>query len=210
MRLKLIIGLAAAVISICTAYPAFAQSVMAATGPLLYSPLAVGVGFNIFDPDRKDGFMYGGALWIDYLPSHLPLHLKGLGIEVLARDVSIGGSSNQSKTQREDVASGGLIYAWPHYRALRPYGKFEMGFGNCEYYALNINREPFRFHQSRTITSMGGGLDFHISRSFWGRVDYEYQSWPDFYYNSLHQPIGSMNPQGVTIGTEYRIGSSAH
>jgi hypothetical protein len=162
MRLKLFVGLAVAVFFVCAAYPALAQSAPAATGPKLYSPLAVGVGFNVFDPGWNNGRMYGGALWIDYLPNHLPQHLNGLGIEAEARDVSIDGNSTQPKTQREDTASGGLIYAWPHYRKMRPYGKFEMGLGNA-YYPVYQNGVLVRFHQSRTVTSMGGGLDFSPS-----------------------------------------------
>lgn len=210
MRLNLFVGLAVAAIFVCAAYSTHAQSAPAATCPKAYSPLAVGVGFNIFDPDWDNGRMYGGALWIDYLPNHLPEHLNGLGIEALARDVSIDGSSKQPKTQREDIATGGLIYAWPHYRKLRPYAKAEMGFGNCEYFALNTERERYRYHQTRTVTSLGGGLDFKVFRSIWGRADYEYQIWPDFFKHTNNiKPAGQLNPEGVTIGAEYRFGSSS-
>jgi opacity protein-like surface antigen len=209
MRLKLFVGLAVAVFFVCAAYPALAQSTPTATGPKQYSPLAVGVGFNVFDPGWNNGQMDGGALWIDYLPNHLPQYLNGLGIEVLARDMSINKNPIQLKTQREDVASGGLIYAWPRYRKLRPYAKAEMGFGNFEY-VTSINGKLDRNHQSRTVTIIGGGLDLRAFRNIWVRADYEYQFWPDFFkYTNNIMPARQLNPQGVTIGAEYRFGSGS-
>jgi opacity protein-like surface antigen len=178
---------------------------------MAYSPIAVGIGLSGFNPDYGHGHMLGGTLWIDYFPERLPSRLHGLGIEAEARDLNYGRSATVHAGLREDVGSGGVIYSWSRFRNFRPYGKFLMGFGNTDYLSTGPYAPPSRRHDSRTVTSMGGGLEFHAYRTIWVRADYEYQSWPDFFKHSNHAiPAGLLNPQGFTVGALYHFGGHHH
>jgi opacity protein-like surface antigen len=101
-----------------------------------------------------------------------------------------------------DVASGGVIYTLPRFTKFRPYGKFVMGLGNIDYGA-----PAHPYHESRTVTSIGGGVDYRVFRKVWARVDYEYQSWPDFWKQSVPFLHGkSLTPEGFTVGAMYHFG----
>jgi opacity protein-like surface antigen len=138
----------------------------------------------------------------------MPHILQGIGLEAEARDLNYGRSGAITPGEREDTAEGGVIYSWPRYRYFRPYAKFMMGYGNAD--EQNI---PFNEHwtDSRTITIMGGGVDYRVHGHIWVRADYEYQSWPDFFKFApvgvppVIPPAGKLNPQGFTIGAMYHF-----
>jgi hypothetical protein len=200
MRLKPYLGLVLGVLFVFNASHAVAQTAPAATEARL--PLAIGAGFSGYNPDWGQGHLLGGTLWIDYTLSHVPSLLRGIGIEAEARDLNYGRSSTESPNLREDLAGGGAIYSWPHYRNFRPYGKFFAGYGNrdAEYY------NGIRFHDSRTVTSVGGGVEYRTFRSVWVRADYEYQFWPDMVFKNA-KPIAPIHPAGFTIGALYHFNS---
>jgi opacity protein-like surface antigen len=206
MGLKPYLGPTLAALLVCTAVTTYSQTVHDATQGKY--PLAVGAGFSGYNPDYGHGHLLGGTLWIDYTLPHMPHLLKGIGLEAEAHDLNYGRStlppaqSLQPADLREDVALGGVIYSWPRYRNFRPYGKFMMGYGNTDEETLVT---PFvRWHDSRTVTVMGGGVDYRVFRNIWVRADYEYQFWPDFYKNTT--PAGVLNPQGFTLGAMYHFG----
>ena len=200
MRIKLFLRLTVGFLLACAACFVHAQTVPAATEGNL--PLAVGAGFSGYNPDYGHGHLLGGTLWIDYTPNRVPHLLRGIGIEAEARDLNYGRSATQPPDLREDVASGGLIYSWPHYRKFRPYGKFLMGFGNAD----EENKLGLKYHDSRTVTSFGGGLEYRAFKSVWVRGDYEYQVWPDFFKHANPAiPAGLLNPQGFTVGAMYHF-----
>jgi hypothetical protein len=127
-------------------------------------------------------------------------------VEVEARDLNYGRSATQPANLREDVVQGGLIYVWPHFLNFRPYGKFSEGYGNTDYESAIAGRH----HDSRTIFSGGGGVEYRVHRQFWARVDYEYQSWPNFFKHPATPttpalPSGRLNPQGFTVGAVYQL-----
>jgi opacity protein-like surface antigen len=194
MHLKLFLGLTLAAIFLGAAYPASAQTVPAATESTL--PLAVGAGFSYFDPDwyTGQGQIYGGALWIDYIPNRVPWILRGLGVEIEARDVSLGQSSSEPSNLREDTAGGGLIYTWRHYPRFHPYVK---GLGG--YASIDFHGGPGYNHDSRTIVIAGAGAEYRVMKRVWVRGDYEYQFWPNFL------PHNQAQPNGVTVGASYHF-----
>lgn len=198
MCLKPYPGLALALLFVCAAYPTLAQTAPAATESR--PSLAIGAGLSGYDPDFGHGRMYGGALWIDYTPNRAPSLLRGIGIEAEARDLNYDRSPSQPSNLREDVIGGGVIYSWRHFRNIRPYGKFLMGYGNTDY-GSNITHA--RYHDSRTVTSVGGGVEYRAFRSVWVRADYEYQWWPNFFKATT--PAGLLNPQGFTVGASYHF-----
>jgi opacity protein-like surface antigen len=200
MRFKQFPSMILATLFVCAAFPAHPQSVPAAERPL--SPLAVGLGFSAYNPDYDHGHLLGTALWIDYTPKHIPKILWGLGIEAEARDMNFGRSPSQPPNLRQDIAEGGLLYSCHYFRNIQPYAKYLVGFGNTDETA----RTGLRYHDSRTTKAIGGGVDFKSYRKIWVRVDYEYQSWPNFFkHTNPAIPAGQLNPQGVTIGAIYRF-----
>lgn len=179
-------------------YSAFAQAAPAATETK--SPFAIGAGFSGYNPDYGHGHLLGVTLWVDYSPGWVPPALHGIGMEAFGRDLNYGRSSTQPKNLREDVGGGGVFYSWPHFARVRPYGKFEIGFGNTDFEVVTSRRD----HQTRTVTILGGGVELRALRNVWVRVDYEHQSWPDFFYTNGH-PTGTLNPGGFTVGALYHF-----
>jgi opacity protein-like surface antigen len=162
--------------------------------------LAVGAGISGYNTDWQ-GDLLGGTLWIDYTLPLVPHLLHGIGLEAEARDLNYDRSSIAATNLRMDVASGGAIYTLPRYAKFRPYGKFIMGFGNIDYAA-----PAHPYHETRTVTSMGGGVDYRVFRKVWARVDYEYQFWPDFFKLNGAAHGASLTPEGFTVGALYHFG----
>lgn len=199
MLLKPCMGLTLALLFTCSSCAAFAQTVPDGSERTVH--ITVGGGVSGYNPDHGHGHLLGGTLWVDYRPNRLPNILRGLGVELEARDLNYGRSLPAQWNLRQDTAEGGLIYSWPHYHNLRPYAKYMAGFGNTDYGDYDTQ---MRDHDSRTISSMGGGVDYRVSRDFWVRADYEYQIWPDFFKATT--PAGKLNPQGFTLGVMYQLG----
>jgi len=201
MGLKPLISLTLATLLVCAATSALAQTEPAATKN--HIPLAVGAGFSGFNTDLGEGDLYGGTLWIDYTLPRVPSLLRGIGLEAEARDLNYMRAPGVPANLRMDVASGGVIYALPRYVKFRPYGKYQMGYGNIDEGAVHSTA---RWHDSRTVSSIGGGVDYRIFRSVWLRADYEYQIWPDFWKTSPTSPHGpSYTPEGFTVGAMYHF-----
>jgi opacity protein-like surface antigen len=205
MRLKLFPPLSLAVLLVFSTSLSYSHTAPAARSfePI---PITVGVGLADYNPDWDHGHLLGGALWIDYTPEWLPGPLRGLGIEAEARDLSLNYAVKTGPLYREDVASGGVLYTWRHYRRFRPYGKFLMGYGNADWHG----RQPgSRQQQSRTVTTAGGGIEMDAFHRVWVRADYEYQWWPDFFF--VDTPAqGSLSPQGFTLGVSYHFGQPSY
>ena len=204
MCLKQYLGLSLALLFVYVARPALSQTAPAATEKSL--PLAIGAGFSGYNPDFGHGHLLGGTLWVGYFPDKVPSVLRGIGVEVEARDLNYGRSSTQPSNLRIDVAQGGLIYSCPHFRNFRPYAKFSEGYGNADDGVSATHRN----HDSRTIFSMGGGVEYRLFSKVWMRADYEYQSWPNFFKHPATQttparPSGRLNPQGFTLGAMYHF-----
>lgn len=199
MGVKTYRGLTLAALFVCATVSVLAQTVPAATNKNI--PFAVGAGVSGYNTDLGTGDLLGGTLWIDYTLPHMPHLLNGLGLEVEGRDLNYGRSPSTWTNLRMDVASGGVIYTLPRYRNFRPYGKYLMGFGNIDYGA-----PAYSEHATRTVTSMGGGVDYRVFRNIWARADYEFQSWPDFWkINGTHHGA-SLTPEGFTVGAMYHFG----
>jgi hypothetical protein len=209
MDLKPYLGPTLAALFVCSASSVLAQIAPAATKG--YLPLAIGAGFSGYNPDFGHGHILGGTLWIDFTLPHMPYLLQGIGLEAEARDLNFGRSATLPPALWEDVEEGGVIYSWPHYRNFRPYAKVMFGYGNTHY--TDDPTVKYRA-ESRNFTSGGGGVDYRVSRNIWVRVDYEYQSWPDFFKHPsstvppappVYPPAGRLNPQGFTVGAIYHF-----
>ena len=197
MRLKPCFWLALATLLVSAASSVRAQIAPSATGKKF--PFAVGAGLSGYNADYGHGHLLGGTLWVDYFPGWVPSILKGIGLEAEARDLNYGRSATQPSNLRDDVVQGGLIYSLPYFRNFRPYGKFSEGYGNSDD-GVSLT-PPHRNHDSRTIASGGGGVEYRAYRSLWLRADYEYQSWPNFFKH----PATVNPPEPARLGAVYHF-----
>ena len=155
-------------------------------------PIVIGAGFSDFSIDWGPGKrMEGITAWADWYPDRLPAVLNGLGIEAEGRDIDIGRPAGITK-MRQDTGLGGLIYAWNHYRNFRPYVKYLAGIGSIDF-------PPFGTysHDTFSVFSPGGGVEYRAWQHIWIRGDYDYQFW--------HQVFGphDLTPTGFTVGISY-------
>jgi hypothetical protein len=196
MRSKLFFQLSLTVILILSSiHPAFSQTVPSAYEGSL--PFTAGAGASNFNVDWGKTRMYGVTLWGDWHPGTLPNFLRGLGVEMEARDISFDRNKDVTPNFRMDTFGGGLIYTWHHFRYIRPYGKGLISLGSFDF---NDKKTSNFNHNTELEFSPGLGLEFRTLPHFWVRADYEYQIW---------QPIfgKTPDPQGFTLGAVYDFGT---
>ena len=157
-------------------------------------PLVIGIGYSNFHTDWS-GRLGGPSVWADWTLNRLPGRLHGLGIEVSGNDLQFNRSGGDPRL-RMDTAEGGPIYTWHRDRRFRPYLKFLVGFGSIDFTLPNY------FHDTRTIYSPAGGVDYRFLNHLVVRGDYEYQFWTHFINDRV------LNPQGLTIGVAYDFNRS--
>jgi len=147
---------ALATIFLIATLPALAQVVPSATQGGL--PLVVGAGYSGFNIDwGQDAFgqvryMEGMTYWVDWNLTHLPGpdFLKGLGVELEARDINMGLPASLSDAElydkginmRQITGLGGVIYTVRRFRRVHPYGKAFAGLGH-------INFQPHHYRVRR-------------------------------------------------------------
>ena len=192
MRFKLFVLANLTIGLFAAAFPAFSQVVPAYKARTL--PLSVGIGPSSYDVDWGNGRMFGGTFWIDYYPGRLPRVLHGLGVEVEARDISLGRHLPSQQNVRQDTAEGGAIYTWRHFENFHPYAKFLYGHGSFDF---TLPHSTMYAHDTRSLWAPGGGFEYRIYRQVWARADYEYQVWQDLF--GFYNP----HPQGFTAGVAY-------
>jgi hypothetical protein len=162
-------------------------------------PITVGAGANYMNRSFNDGSVLGTTLWIDIAPP-VPARLGGLGLEIEGEEVGTAKPTTDSQ-QREQIAAGGVTYAFRGFRRFQPHAKFLEGYGNAEYVP-----DSHRFNQSRTVTIAGGGFTYPLAAGLSARVDYEYQWWPDFWVKPPSYTTGAaLTPSGVSFGFTYRL-----
>ena len=124
--------------------------------------------------------------------------MRGLALEMEARDISLGRSPTQQPHNfREDTAGGGPVYYWRRHRNFQPYAKFMLGYGSIDF--EGFKDQPNYKHDSRTIYQEGGGIEYRVFKSLWARGDYSYQEWPHLF--GKH----TLSPQGFTVGATYEF-----
>ena len=163
--------------------------------------LSVGSGFSAINPDYGSGKLYGETIWVDCSPIGVVPIARRVGIEIEVRELRFLRSPSE-RILREDVGLAGVTYALRSFSRLQPYLKAEWGLGNLDY-LVRANRS---YHQSRTVTNLGGGLEWRAFGAAWIRADYAYEFYPDFFLGIPQKPTsGSVAPQGVTVGLMFQI-----
>jgi opacity protein-like surface antigen len=183
--------------------PLFSQVVPAATGNSL-PKWSFGGGITDFNPELGRGRLLGGTLWVDYTLPGMPTLLRGVGIELTGRDISFNRSPGELAL-RVDSAGGGAIYKWGGLSKFRPYAKVTAELTNVDY--LGLRNRHIRYNESRTDTSIGGGLEFRAFKSVFVRAEYEYQYLPNFSITRRNSTVGApLDPQDFTVGATYNVG----
>lgn len=197
MRLRLFVFPVLAASVLMAAVPAFSQADADYVKNSL--DLNVGVGGNSWDVDWGHGRMYGETIWADWYPRRMPSLLRGLGIELEARDISHDRHLPPQANIRQDTAGGGPIYAWRHFRNFHPYAKYLISHGSYDF----TTDSPTYSHDTRTLRAEGAGFEIRVYRPIWARIDYEYQTWQKL--------LGKTpNPQGFTVGLAYSFAYGYH
>ena len=206
MQSKLLVGCITALLMFF-ALPAPAQSVYSAHEDR--PRFSVGGGFSVFSPDwGPNRHVMGTTLFADYRPPLLPDFLSGLSLELEARDLSwnrgtypannphVGGRPG---LPRYDTLGGGLLYHAERlkFHRLVPYAKGIVSYGSLDF---TLPRYPHYSHDTRTVTALGGGVDYRLSRRLTLRGDYQYQWWPQMFGPN------ALNPNGFTVGALYNFG----
>jgi len=190
------------------ALPALAQSAPAATetGARLF----VGAGASGYHDDwQGGGIMEGGTVWIDFYPERGPVLLRGLGLEIEGRDISIGPGPTQPNNLREDTAGGGAIYSWRHFHKFVPYGKYMWGHASIDFHTT----VPTYNHDTRSLQEGGLGADFYLWHNVWMRAGFEEQFWERLFQsktNPTQIPGIELKPRGVTVGFSYSFINHRH
>ena len=190
MRLKLIVSPILTMALLAVALPAFSQ-----VAPAYLSsghPIEIGAGGSNYSPDWGYGRMWGTTVWADWYPGFFTSHVRGLGVEFLGRDISIGQNLPTQKNIRQDTIEGGGIYTLRTFRNFHPYAKMLIGYGSYDF----TSPSPTYKHDTRALMAGGGGFEYRIHGPLWARADYEYQVWQLL--------LGKYpDPQGFTAGISY-------
>jgi opacity protein-like surface antigen len=161
-------------------------------------PLSIGGGITDYSLDWGYGRrMLGITAWADWHFTSRSRFLRGVGLEAEATDLNWNRPSSLPK-MRHDTAQGGGTYTWQHFRNFSPYAKMLVGIGSIDFPAPP--GYPSYTHDTFTIFSPGGGIEYGILNRVSVRGDYEYQFW--------RQTFGphDLNPNGFTIGASYHFG----
>lgn len=153
-------------------------------------PLTIGTGYSNYYSDWN-GRLSGPVIWVDWSCYGRRSYMHGFGVELEARDLNYDRTGSIPNL-RMDTASAGAVYTWRRFNKFNPYAKVLVGLGSIDFISSNPNYR----HDTRTISSWGGGLEYRIFPQVWVRADYEYQFWPQL-------PLHTLNPQGFTIGAKY-------
>ncbi|MGO8760256.1 MAG: outer membrane beta-barrel protein [Terracidiphilus sp.] len=192
MRLKWLVPPIVTVTLFAAAIPAFSQ--VAASYKAKSAPWSIGVGPSSYDVDWGHGRMLGGTIWADWYPAQLQHLVRGLGVELEARDISLDRNLPTQTNMRQDTAGGGPIFSWHVSNRFRPYVKGLIEDGSVDFYPL-----PGYAHDTRLLVASGGGFEYRFFGPLKARADYEYQTW-------IGTLLGNtLNPQGFTVGVAYDL-----
>ncbi|WP_058188943.1 outer membrane beta-barrel protein [Terracidiphilus gabretensis] len=200
MQSKPLLWFIPALLLILIAGPASAQAVYSASED--HPRLSVGAGLSMFSQDwGPNPHPIGVAYTVDYHPP-LPRFLEDLNIEGQGRNLiwhrGAAPVTGAPIVPRTFTLGGGLIYHphWVRFHKFEPYAKGLLSYGNI-HFAQDI--VPYN-HDTRTVSSIGGGVDYRLIHRVTLRADYEYQWWPDFLGPN------ALNPNGFTISALYNFG----
>ena len=190
----------ALLLSLVAGGPASAQAVYSASED--HPRLSIGVGFSMFSQDWGDNPHAMGIGYVfDYHPP-FPRFLDDLNIEAQGRNLiwhrGVAPITGAPIVPRTETLGGGLVYHphWFRFHKFEPYAKALVSYGNIHFAPDDVSYN----HDTRTVTAVGGGVDYRLIHRVTLRADYEFQWWPQFLGPN------ALTPNGFTIGALYNIG----
>jgi opacity protein-like surface antigen len=200
MKSKLLLLGIPVTLLVLIAASASAQAVYSASED--HPRLSVGAGFSIFSQDwGHNPHVMGVTYTIDYHPP-LPRFLDDVNIEAQGRSLiwhrGAVAATGAPIVPRTEMLGGGVIVHphWVRFHKFEPYAKALISYGAIHFAEDDVSYN----HDTRTVTSLGGGVDYRPIHRVTLRADYEYQWWPQFLGPN------ALNPNGFTIGALYNIG----
>ncbi len=162
------------------------------------SSLTVGAFGSEFQIDAgRHPVMYGVGAYVDYNLFH------NFGVEVEGNTVQF----KQTEDFRRDSIAGGFRYIY-NYQRFSPFAKALAGTGSADFprgtYARCCGPIYYRQHDTFTMLTFGGGVDYKLTRRIYVRGQYEYQFWRDYGSGKIGK-TGITNPNGFSLGASYRI-----
>jgi hypothetical protein len=195
MSFRLAFRLSLAAMIVASAIPARGQAVPAAARRGV--SLTVGAGFSRFNLDWCCGrTMTGMTVWTDWNLQSVPPPLRGIGLELEARDIS--WDNPNIGRHRFDTGGGGPIYTLRRFSRVHPFAKFLVSYGSLDFNSPFL--PPSFTHVNSIVYAPGGGADFRLSRHLSARGDFEYEMWPHLF------DANALSPYGYTVGAAYRLG----
>ena len=200
MQSKSLLWCIPALLLILVAGSASAQAVYSASED--HPRLSIGVGVSMFSQDwGHNPHPLGIAYNIDYHPP-LPRFLDDLNIEAQGRNLIWNRGTlpvtGAPIVPRTETLGGGLVYHphWVRFHKFEPYIKVLESYGYIHFAEDDV---PYN-HDSRTVTAIGGGVDYRLIHRITLRADYEYQWWPELFGPN------ALTPHGFTISALYNLG----
>jgi hypothetical protein len=142
--------------------------------------LQVGLGFS-GGPHYGGSRYYGGSIYASFD------FLQHWGVEADFHQVNT--SANNKLYERTYEIGGRYVR---HYKGfINPYGKVMIGRG-----VFNFANDSANL--AYNMYSIGGGIDFNVTRRINARGDFEFQRWPSF-------PGNALTPKVATIGVAYHF-----
>ena len=189
----LLLGFAVCLVSL----PCAAQ-VAPAAGPTR-APLSGSVGFGM---DYMSGD-WGAAHINEWGPSAWATVTIWHDVSVIAEGHSMlwGGNQYPPYKFKYVTGGGGLIWISDYFGRFQPLFKGEIGFGSL----THLPNDTGHLHDTRTIYTLGGGVEYHTYKRLWTHVEYDYDFFTDF-RSSISGKNHSLNPRGFTFGETYRFG----
>lgn len=159
----------------------------------------VGIGYSNVSPDYTQDRFNGIAAYGDF---DFTQHFGVEGEFHFAKSPSKDPSVNPIYEKTYEI--GGRYYRT--YNRFVPYAKIMYGRGvfNFPYYKVQTNYNPPTFSYSPSanlaynLGAVGAGVDYHLTRMFNLRADYEYQRWLGF-------PNNGLTPTLLTFGFAYHF-----
>ena len=187
-------------ICVCFVSVSFCGAQVAPAAGTTHAPLSASVGFGMDymsgDWGRGDINRFGPSAW---------------GTVTIWHDVSLIAEGHSMIVGGNDLASqfkyvsggGGLVWISDYFGRFQPLLKAEAGFGS-------LSHPPNAFvgghlHDTRTVYTLGGGVEYHTWGRLWTHVEYDYDFFTDFHSAASNQNH-SLNPRGFTFGETYRFG----
>jgi opacity protein-like surface antigen len=124
----------------------------------------------------------------------------GFGINIDGHSMILGTGGNANNHYKYFAGEGGVIYTVRRWNTIRPFVKAEAGYASLSFPNLGL---PYT-HQNEHIWGFGGGVEYHLYRHLWTRMEYEYDFFPHFYSISSGQ-FKNLNPKGFAAGVSYHF-----